>query len=138
MERHFGTELERKLNEARKKFDVITGTLNKNEKFWRICLICGNEEEEEFVGECSFCARVFANACNVGVDDSHINYYVCLPRDLHTYLQESGHGSRRLGSQSGFILYVELTSYGIIIHQNLGSHKEDAKFKIHISKSGYL
>ena len=51
---HFGSELERKLNEAKKDFDVIviTGALNKDEKFWRIRIFTG--DENEFVGECSF------------------------------------------------------------------------------------
>ena len=102
---HFAKELERKLNDAGKKFDVIviTGALNKNEKFWRIRILCGNEEE--FVGECSFRAGVFTNACNVGVDDSRINYCVRfgLPRDLNTYLQERGRGSRQPGSLSTFM-----------------------------------
>lgn len=51
---HFGSELERKLNEAKKDFDVIviTEALNKDEKFWRIRIF--TRDENEFVSECSF------------------------------------------------------------------------------------
>ena len=103
---HFGMELERKLNEARKKFDVITGTLNTNKKFWRMRLLCGNEEEEEFVGEFSFCAKVFANACNVGVDDSRINYYT-----MYAFLAISTHTFKRMDmGRDDLVLNLDSTS----------------------------
>lgn len=100
---------------------LITGALNKNESFGEYALYV---EMKKSVG-------VFTNACNVGVKDSRIittpydSAFLAIP--THTFkLQERGRGSRRHGSQSRFILYIELTWYGNIICQILGSHKEDA------------
>ena len=52
-----------------------------------------------------FRAGICTNACNVGIDDERINYCVRfgLPRDLNTFFQERGRGSRRRGSPSTFV-----------------------------------
>eukprot|EP00956_Cyclotella_meneghiniana_P008998 scaffold12325_cov40-Cyclotella_meneghiniana.AAC.3 len=123
---HYCSELESKLNNSSIVCDVIviTGALNKHEKFWRIRILLGSQE---FVIDCCFRVGVCTNACNVGIDDSRINYCVRfgLPRDLNTYFQERGRGSRQLGSPSTFVLYVELASYANIVRQILGSCVSD-------------
>ena len=114
---HFCSELESKLNHSSIVCDVIviTGALNKNKKFWRIRIMLGSQNE--YVVDCCFRVGVCTNACNVGIDDVRINYCVRfgLPRDLNTFFQERGRGSRQLGSPSTFVLYVELASYVYLV-----------------------
>ena len=61
------------------------------------------------------------NAANVGIDKSHIALQVRFdwPRDLLTYFQERGRGSRQPGVRSACVLYADLSSYVFILCQLL-------------------
>jgi superfamily II DNA helicase RecQ len=108
---HFWDHLERKLNELKLNNDVlhINGLLHKTDKFWRICLFC----DEGHIHEADFGVLVTTNAANVGINKSQIALQVRFdrPRDLLTYFQERGHGSRQPGVRSTCILYADLSSY---------------------------
>jgi len=78
-------ELERKLNKAFSKVDVIHvhGSLDKKEKFWFICIFCANIRVAELY------ARVLlaTPAANIGIDNDRITLVINFgwPRDLLTY-----------------------------------------------------
>ena len=61
------------------------------------------------------------NAANVGTDKSHIALQVRFdwPRDLLTYFQERGRGSRKPGVRSACVLYADLSSYVFLLCQLL-------------------
>ena len=71
---------------------------------------------------------VTTNAANVGIDKSQIALQVQfdLPRDLLTYFQERGRGSRQPGVRSTCVLYADLSSYVFLLCQLLhGSDHAD-------------
>jgi hypothetical protein len=108
---HFSKELEKKLDHMRLSVDVINinGSLDKIDKFWRIRLFCDNRHTRH--GQ--FRVLVTTNASNVGIDKNSVALQVRfeLPRDLPTYFQEQGRGSRCPGEPSTCILYGDLGSY---------------------------
>jgi len=123
---HFRDHLECKLNELQLNVDVlhINGSLHKTDKFWRICLFC----DEGHIQEADFRVLVTTNAANVGIDKSQIALQVRFdwPRDLLTYFQERGRGSRQRGVRSTCILYADLSSYVFLLCQLLrGSDHTD-------------
>jgi hypothetical protein len=109
--------LERKLNELQLNVDVlhINGSLHKTDKFWRIRLFC----DEGHIQEADFRVLVTTNAANVGIDKSQIALQVRFdwPRDLLTYFQERGRGSRQRGVRSTCVLYADLSSYVFLLCQ---------------------
>ena len=62
---------------------------------------------------------VTTNAANVGIDKSQIALQVRFdwPRDLLTYFQERGRGSRQPGVRSTCVLYADLSSYVFLLCQ---------------------
>jgi len=116
---HFRDNLERKLNEMKLNVDVIhiNGSLHKTDKFWRIRLFC----DEGHINEADFQLLVTTNAANVGIDKSSIALQVRFEwsRDLLTYYQERGRGSRKRGVRSLCILYADLSSYVFLVYQLL-------------------
>ena len=59
------------------------------------------------------------NAANVGINKSQIALQVRFdwPRDLLTYFQECGRGSRQPGVRSTCVLYADLSSYVFLLCQ---------------------
>ena len=116
---HFRNNLERKLNEMQLRVDVlhINGALHKTDKFWRIRLFC----DEGHIRDSDFRVLVTTNAANVGIDKSNIALQVRFdwPRDLLTYFQERGRGSRQRGARSTCVLYADLSSYVYLVSQIL-------------------
>ena len=96
---HFRDHLEI-LNKLKLNINVlhINGLLHKTDKFWRICLFC----DEGHIREADFWVLVTTNAANVGINKSQIALQVQFdwPRDLLTYFQECGRGSRLPGVRS--------------------------------------
>ena len=114
----FQDHLECKLNVLQLNVDVlhINGSLHKTDKFWRICLFC----DEGHIQEANFRVLVTTNAAaNVGINKSHIALQVRFdwPRDLLTYFQERGRGSRQPGVRSACVLYADLSSYVFLLRQ---------------------
>jgi len=113
---HYTTELETRLNYADINSDVILihGRLQKQDKFWRIRLFCSPSEPTTAV---ALRVLISTSASNVGIDNSKIRFGLRFgfPRDLSTYFQEKGRGSRRPGDPSVFILYADIASYEFII-----------------------
>ena len=95
----------------------INGLLHKTDKFWRIRLFC----DEGHIQEADFRVLVTTNAANVGINKSHIALQVRFdwPRDLLTYFQECGRGSRQPGVRSACVLYADLSSYVFLLCQLL-------------------
>ena len=62
---------------------------------------------------------VTTNSANVGIDKSQIALQVRFdwPRDLLTYFQERGRGSRQRGVRSTCVLYADLSSYVFLLCQ---------------------
>ena len=114
---HFRDNLERKLNEMQLYVDVlhINGALHKTDKFWRIRLFC----DEGHIRDADFRVLVTTNAANVGIDKSNIALQVRFdwPRDLLTYFQERGRGSRQRGVRSTCVVYADLSSYVFLLSQ---------------------
>jgi len=108
---HFAKELKKKLDHKRLLVDVvnINGSLDKINKFWRIQLFC----DDRHTRHGQFRALVSTNASNVGIDKHSVALQVRFkwPRDLLTYFQERGRGSRCQGEQSTCIVYGDLPSY---------------------------
>ncbi len=108
---HYRDNLERKLNKAKLNVDVIhiNGLLHKVDKFWRIPLFC----DKTHICKADFRVLVTTNAANVGIDKHSIALQMQFkwPRDLLTYFQEHGHGSRMVGTRSTCILYADLSLY---------------------------
>ena len=98
-----------KLNHMRLSVDVINinGSLDKIDKFWHIRLFCDNRHTQQFR------VLVITNALNVGIDKNFVALQVRfeLPRDVPTYFQDQGRGSRCPGEPSTCILYGDLSSY---------------------------
>jgi superfamily II DNA helicase RecQ len=107
---HFRDNLERKLNEMKLNVDV-----HKTDKFWRIRLFC----DEGHIREADFRVLVTTNASNVGIDKLTIGLQVRFEwtRDLPTYFQERGRGSRQRGVSSICVLYADLSSYAYLVYQ---------------------
>jgi hypothetical protein len=130
---HFCDHLERKLNKMKLNMDVIhiNGSLHKIDKFWRIRLFC----DEGHIQEANFRILVTTNAANAGIDKSTIGLQVRFEwtRDLLTYFQERGRGSRLRGVSSMCVLYADLPSYAFLVYQyrrgednNGGTEGDDA------------
>ena len=71
---------------------------------------------------------VTTNAANVGIDKLQIALHVQFdwPRDLLTYFQECGRGSRQPGVRSTCVLYADLSSYLFLLCQPVrGSEQTD-------------
>ena len=117
---HFRDNLERKLNKMKLNVDVlhINGALHKVDKFWRIRLFC----DETHIRNHDFRALVTTNAANVGIDKHSIALQMIFefPRDLPTYFQERGRGSRTAGTRSTCIVYVDLASFVFLVTQTAG------------------
>jgi superfamily II DNA helicase RecQ len=115
----FWNNLERKLNEMKLNVDVIhiNGSLHKTNKYWQICLYCN----EGHIREADYHVLVTTNAANVGIDKSSIALQVRFkwPRDLLTYFQEQGRGSRQRGMKSICVLYSDVPSYVSLVYQLL-------------------
>ncbi len=62
------------------------------------------------------------NAANVGIDKHSIALQMQFewPRDLLTYFQKRGRGSRMVGTRSTCILYADLSSYVFLVTQTGG------------------
>ena len=116
---HFWDNLQRKLNKKRMNVDVIhiNGSLHKTDKFWRIRLFC----DKGHIVDADYRVLVTTNAANVGIEKSSITLQLRLewPRDLLTYFQEQGQGSRQRGNKSTCILYSDLLSYVSLVYQLL-------------------
>ena len=88
---HITGQLERKLDMKKLSVNVlnINGSLDKNDKFWRIRLFCDNYHSCRG----NLRALVTTNASNVGIDKHSISLQVRFewPRDLLTYFQEPCH-----------------------------------------------
>ena len=122
---HIATQLEKKLDMKKLAIDVlnINGSLDKTDKFWRIRLFCDNRHSRR--GQ--FRALVTTNASNVGIDKHSISLQVRFEwcRDLQTYFQERGRGSRSEGVQSTCILYADLASYIYLMTQLITKSQDD-------------
>ncbi len=95
----------------------INGSLHKTNKYWQICLYCNKGH----IREADYHVLVTPNAANVGIDKSSIALQVRFewPRDLLTYFQEQGRGSRQRGMKSICVLYLDLPSYVSLVYQLL-------------------
>ncbi len=117
---HYRDNLERKLNKMKLNVYVIhiNGLLHKVDEFWQIRLFC----DETHICEADFRALVTTNAANVGIDKHFIALQMQIewPRDLLTYFQERGHGSRKVGTRSTCILYADLSLYVFLVTQSGG------------------
>ncbi len=122
---HFTTHLKKQLDLAKLAINVINiiGSLDKIDKFWQIHLFCDSCHSHQG----RFCALVTMNAVNVGIDKHSIALQVCFewPRDLLTYFQEWGIGSRVEGVQSTCIVYGDLSSYVYLMTQFLSKSIND-------------
>ena len=120
-------QLEAKLNEAHVNADVIVvhGNLDKNEKFWRVRIFCAPQGTHVEDVKCR--ALVATNAINVGIDDHTVDFGVRfgLPRDLATFIQERGRGSRVPGAPSTFVVFLDLGSYEYLVTRTLRSLDND-------------
>ena len=118
---HYTTELETKLNYGNVVSDVILihGCLQKHDKFWRIRLFCSSSEPTT---EVALRVLISTSASNVGIDNNKIRFGLRFgfPRDMSTYFQEKGRGSRRPGDPSVFILYADIASFEFIMINILG------------------
>jgi len=119
---HFRDHLEWKLNELKLNVDNvdvihINGSLHKTDKFWRICLFC----DEDHISKADYRVLVTTNAANVGIDKHSIALQVRFEwlRDLLTYFQERGRGSRQRGTESLCTVYSTLSSYASLVYQLL-------------------
>ena len=101
----------------------INGSLDKNNKFWWIRLFCDNYHSRRG----NFCALVTSNASNIGIDKHSISLQVHFewPRDLLTYFQERGRGSRIEGAVSSCVLFADLVSYIHLMSQLLTSSSSE-------------
>ena len=126
---HFHDNLERKLNEMKLNVDIIhiNSSLHKTDKFWRIRLFC----DEGHIREANFWVLVTTNAANVGIDKSTIGHQVRFKwtRDLPTYFQEHGRGSKHRGVSSICILYPDLSSYAFLVFQLLREVEKNGETK---------
>jgi hypothetical protein len=95
----------------------INRSLHKTDKFWQIRLFC----DEGHIREADFRILVTTNAANVGIDKSTICLQVRFEwtRDLLTYFQERGRGSRLRGVSSMCVLYADLSLYAFLVYQYL-------------------
>ena len=122
---HIASQLEKKLDMKKLAVDVlnINGSLDKTDKFWRIRIFCDNRHSRR--GQ--FRALVTTNASNVGIDKHSISLQVRLEwsRDLLTYFQERGRGSRSQGVLSTCILFADLASYIYLMSQLIVSSQVD-------------
>ena len=106
----------------------LNESLNKHDKFWRICFFC---DPSGSCGAFQFNCLLSTNCANIGIDNHTVDHVFRfqLPRDLPTFFQESGRGSRERGRQSTTRLFVDLTSYANLKRQILGSEvSEDDEF----------
>lgn len=119
-------QFESKLNFAHSKVDVvyINGALNKHEKFWRIRLFCGDDKEH--IDGMEFRALLTTNAANVGIDKHSVKMEIRFEfvRDLCTYFQEQGRGSRVPGVPSSYYLFLNLESYVYLKKQILETRED--------------
>ena len=83
--------------------------MDKIDKFWKIQLFCDDWHTQH--GQ--FLALITTNTSNVGIDKHSVGLQVRFewPRDLLTYFQDRGRGSRGQGEQSTCIVYGDLPSY---------------------------
>ncbi len=74
-----------------------------------------------------FRALVTTNASNVGINKHSISLQARFEwcRDLQTYFQERGRGSRSEGVQSTCILYADLASYIYLMTQLITTSQDD-------------
>jgi len=124
---HYLSEFELKLDASGVKPDVIHihGDLDKHEKFWRIRLFCGTIDDE--VDGVNIRALLATNAANVGIDDDRLDWNARFEfvRDLCTYTQERGRGSRERGRQSTFTFFFDLQSFEYLYRQYLLGDDDD-------------
>ena len=122
---HVATQLEKKLDMKKLAIDVlnINGSLDKTDKFWQICLFSDNRHSRR--GQ--FRALVTTNASNVGIDKHSISLQVRFEwcRDLQTYFQERGRGSRAEGMRSTCILYADIASYIYLMTQIITTSQDN-------------
>jgi superfamily II DNA helicase RecQ len=116
---HFSFHLDKRLDQAKITIDIfnINGSLNKIDKFWRICLFCDDLHSRQ--GQ--FRALVTTNAINVGIDKHSIALQVWFewPRDLLTYFQERGREFWSQGVRSTCIVFGDFGSFIYLMSQLL-------------------
>ena len=129
--KHAASTIEEKLNVAHlDTTDVILmhGELKRLDKFWKMRLfnrkpranvrgeeVRGMEPNMDDLADLDFRVFVSTSAANVGIDKSTVRavFRYGFMRDLLTFLQERGRGSRVPGEQSECHLFLDLATYSI-------------------------
>ena len=114
-------DIEKKLDEALCDTNVlmINGQLQAEDKFHRIRIFCQDGDDEDLEGM-TFRVLISTPAANAGIDKASIRrqFRFEWPRDLSTFFQEMGRGSRD-GEPSICSMYGDLQSYEYIRSQTL-------------------
>ena len=105
------SDLEKKLDASNVQVDVvhIHGHLDRFEKFYFTRIYCSDIIVPDFNPN----VLVGTSAINVGIDNHRVDFIMRIgwPRDLFTFFQEKGRGSRETGSPSKCVVLADIRSY---------------------------